>query len=193
MRFDQDEIFHLAAFFGVDPGWLLTGRDAVATITTAPPAEIPFPAGAKPAANLKARPVRGLAAADDSGGSRAPNTDDEDDPYRFPERLMLVPVMGDSMSPVVLPGQYVAIDADREGFEGDDGIYVVSVLEPEPQDERREPIVGTFVKRCEKHEDMLYLKSINTYSPFSVYLEHCRIWPVLGVWFDGKGVPPEGF
>ena len=98
------------------------------------------------------------------------------------------------MSPVILSGQYVEVDIEREGFEQDRGIYVVSVMEPEPGDDFPEPITGTFVKRCEHHENLYYLASINgDYSPFSVHVDHCRLWPVLGVWFGGKGTPPEGF
>lgn len=154
---------------------------------------IPFPAGARPAANLDRRPTRGLVAADDSGGSKAPDTDDFGDEYVFPSGLVLVPVIGDSMLPIVLPGQFVEIDTDREGFERDNGIYVVSVREPDDDDGYPEPIVGTFVKRCELHENLLYLKSANNYSPFSVHVDHCRIWPVLGVWFGDMGKPPENW
>lgn len=137
--------------------------------------------------------VRGKAAADDSGGTRVPDTDEFDDPISPPKGLTAVPVIGDSMVPVILNGQYVLIDANREGFEVDGGIVVASILEPEPQDERPEPLQGTYVKRCYRRENMYYFASANTFSPFSAYIDHCRIWPVLGVWFGGMGKPPEGF
>ena len=202
----RDDALMKLELLGCNLFWLMTGegemvktREVAAMPRVASQAlsptlltEIPFPAGARVAANLKTRPVRGLAAADDSGGSRAPDSDDLDDPYWFPEQLVLIPVVGDSMSPVVLPGQYVEIDTEREGFEKDSGIYVVSVLEPGPGDDYPEPISGTFVKCCERRENLYYLTSINSYSPFSVHVDHCRLWPVLGVWFGGKGVPPKG-
>lgn len=175
------------------PGTLGRSENAANVDITPVSIGIPFPAGARPAVNLNERPTRGLAAADDSEGSRTPDTDEEGDPYWFPESLVLVPVMGDSMSPVILPGQYVGIDREREGFEKNDGIYVVSVVEPGPDDEYPEPRVGTFIKRCEQHENMYYLKSVGAYSPFSVHVDHCRIWPVLGVWYDDRGRPPKGF
>lgn len=156
--------------------------------------DIPAPKGRRITRPKREMATRGLAAADDSGGSRVPDTDDFGDSLILPDGLIGVPVFGDSMSPVILSGQYAEIDIEREGFEEDDGIYVVSVLEPsDPDDDRTEPITGTFIKRVQREEDTYYLKSINTYSPFSVYTDHCRIWPVLGVWFAGKGKPPEGF
>jgi transcriptional regulator with XRE-family HTH domain len=135
-------------------------------------------------------PVRGLAAADDSGGRLAPIDDDFGNPVTPPPGLLLVPVQGDSMSPVVLPGQYVAIDQDREGFEVDGGIVVAYIEEPSGEDERRESMTGTFVKRCYRGDGGLYFASVNDYPPFSAWEDHCRIWPVIGVWFAGKGKPP---
>lgn len=159
-----------------------------------PMADIPGPKGRRFTFAGDEIPTRGLAAADDSGGTRVPDTDDFGEPIHFPSGLIGIPVVGDSMSPVILSGQYVEVDIEREGFERDRGIYVVSVLEPDSVDDYPEPITGTFVKRCERHENLYYLESINgDYSPFSVHVDHCRIWPVLGVWFGGKGTPPEGF
>lgn len=137
-------------------------------------------------------PVRGLAAADESGGTRVPDIDDLDDPIHPPEGLTCIPVKGDSMSPVLLDGQYAMIDAEREGFEVDGGIVVAYIREPNPDDERTEPMTGTFVKRCYKGEGVYYFTSINEYSPFDAWQDHCRIWPVIGVWFAGKGKPPNG-
>lgn len=155
-----------------------------------PVMEIPSPKGQRIVAARGEMPVRGLAAADDSAGTRIPDTDESDDPIRFPDGLMGVPVIGDSMSPVILAGQYAIIDSEREGYEVADGIVVASIIEPEPGDDYDEPIVGTVVKRCERHENLYYFKSINSYSPFSAHVAHCRVWPVLGVWFAGKGAPP---
>ena len=135
-------------------------------------------------------PVRGKAAADDSNGSRVPDTDEPDDSIARPPGLTLVPIQGDSMSPLVLPGQYVMIDREREGFEVNGGVVVVSILDEHWG--RREKMPGTFVKRCFRGDDFYSFISINSaYSPFSAWQKHCRIWPVLGVWFGGKGKPPE--
>jgi Predicted transcriptional regulator len=136
-------------------------------------------------------PVRGLAAADDSGGTRVPDTDDLDEPIIPPEGLTAIPVKGDSMSPVLLDGQYALIDAEREGFEVDGGIVVASIREPDYGDERSESMTGTFVKRCYKGDGIYYFTSINEYSPFDAWWDHCRIWPVIGIWFAGHGKPPK--
>lgn len=138
-------------------------------------------------------PVRGLAAADESSGTRVPDTDDFGDPINPPPGLLGVPVKGDSMSPVILNGQYVLIDQSREGFETDGGIVVAAIREPDADDDRSEPMTGTFVKRCYQGDGIYYFTSINEYSPFSAWIDHCRIWPVIGVWFAGKGKPPAGF
>lgn len=135
-------------------------------------------------------PVRGMAAADDSNGSRVPDTDEPGEAVEYPPGLVLVPVQGDSMSPLVLPGQFVMIDKEREGFEVNGGVVVASILDTDW--ERRERTPGTYIKRCFKGEGFFYFTSINSaYSPFSAWQDHCRIWPVLGVWFGGRGKPPE--
>ncbi len=137
-------------------------------------------------------PVRGRAAADESNGTRVPDTDDFDDSIQPPEGLTAVPVIGNSMSPLVLDGQYVLIDKEREGFETDGGIVVAAIREPEADDERAETMTGTFVKRCyDGGNGIYYFTSINEYSPFSAWHDHCRVWPVIGVWFAGKGRPPK--
>ena len=142
--------------------------------------------------NLVGWPVRGLAAADESEGTRVPDTDDFDEPINPPAGLTCVPVIGDSMSPVILSGQYALIDEEREGFEADGGIVVASIQEPQSDDERKEMMTGTFVKRCyDGGNGLYYFTSINEYSPFSAWIDHCRIWPVIGVWFAGKGKPPK--
>lgn len=136
-------------------------------------------------------PVRGRAAADESNGTRVPDTDESDDSISPPEGLTAVPVIGDSMSPVILDGQYALVDREREGFEVDGGIVVASICEPATDDERAETMTGTFVKRCyDGGNGLYYFASINEYSPFSAWRDHCRVWPVIGVWFAGKGKPP---
>lgn len=151
------------------------------------------PANQLVAKNEASFPIRGRAAADDSGGSRVPDTDETEDILSLPESLVFVPVQGDSMSPVVLDGQYAVIDQNREGFEVDGGIYVISVQEPDAADDQKEPMIGTFVKRVYQGDGIYYFTSVNEYSPFSALIRHCRMWPVIGVWFAGKGRVPKDF
>ncbi|MCD7897476.1 MAG: helix-turn-helix domain-containing protein [Planctomycetaceae bacterium] len=136
-------------------------------------------------------PVRGLAAADDTAGTRVPLTDDFDEPVDPPDGMMLVPVTGSSMSPLILSGQFAIIDAEREGLEVSGGIVVASIVEPEPGDPRSESITGTVVKRCYDLGDKYNFVSINNYPPFTAFKDHCRVWPVIGVWFGGKGKAPK--
>lgn len=155
-----------------------------------PLTDIPGPSGTRYSFSGDVLVTRGLAA----GGLKEVSEDDYGEPLKMPKGLLGVPVYGESMSPVILDKQLALIDLEREGFEKDDGIYVVSVMEPDARDERTEPVVGTFVKRVQHEEDTYYLKSVNDqYSPFPVYIDHCRLWPVIGVLFDDQGVPPEGF
>ena len=155
-----------------------------------PLVDIPGPSGKRFSFSGDQLPTRGQAA----GGRAGIEFDDYGEPRVMSNGLLGIPVHGDSMSPVILDKQLALIDMEREGFETNDGIYVVYVQEPGPQDERKEQITGTFVKRVQWEEDTYYLKSANdAYSPFPVYVDHCRIWPVLGIWFDGMGQPPEGF
>lgn len=205
MKYPQRKDLELAAMVGVSPqAFANWGRDD--NVRRLPNAETLYlgykalgmlsdPAGIAPGAPGLARPpgewpVRGMAAADDSNGSRVPDSDESGETLSCPPGIVLVPVQGDSMSPLVLPGQYVMIDKEREGFEQNGGLVVVSILDNDW--ERQEKMSGTFVKRCFKGEGFYYFTSINSaYSPFSAWQDHCRIWPILGVWFGGRGKPPE--
>ncbi len=135
-------------------------------------------------------PVRGLAAADNSSDSRVPDTDIPGESVQSPPGMVLVPVQGTSMAPMVLSGQYVIIDRNREGFEKNGGVVVATILDPDW--ERREKMPGTFVKRCFAGDGFYYFTSIDSATPpFSAWREHCRIWPVLGIWLseNGRGNP----
>ncbi len=182
----------LLVSYGASEDYILLGKGDILVPTPIAPAGIPLASAIQIETRVLERewPVRGLAAADDSGGRLAPMEDDFKEPVTPPPGLLLVPVQGDSMSPVVLPGQYVAIDQEREGFEVDGGIVVAYIEDPPGEDERRESMIGTFVKRCYRGDGVLYFASVNDYPPFSAWEDHCRIWPVIGVWFAGKGKPP---
>lgn len=137
--------------------------------------------GAAPRRDSIEWPVQGKAAADDSAGSQVPATADPCDFIRCPANLTLVPVQGDSMAPLVHSGQYVMIDREREGFERNGAVVVVTIVDPDW--ERRERMPGTFVKRCFGGDGFFYFTSVNsTYAPFSAWRENCHVWPVLGVW-----------
>ena len=129
--------------------------------------------------------VRGAGAADDSGGTRVPGHDDLDDPENPPEGMTLVPVIGDSMAPLLLSGQYAMVDKNREGFEADGGIVVVVVAGDEAAYE-------TYIKRCFRENDRYILESIGDYEDIVVPAANCRrMWPVIGAWFAGKGRSPR--
>lgn len=201
MKFSHKKDLELAAMIGISPqAFANWGRnDGVVRLPNAETLYLGYKAlgminetAAPPGAPANGRPgewpVRGLAAADDSSGSRIPSADDIGDSLAVPAGLILVPVQGDSMSPIILPGQFVMIDKDREGFEANGGMVVASIMDNDW--ERREKMVGTFVKRCFKGDGFYYFTSVNSaYSPFSAWQDHCRIWPVLGVWYGGRGVP----
>ncbi len=203
MKFPHKKDLELARMIGISPqafaNWgrndgivrlpnaetLYLGYKALGMVSDATPLSPGSPASGRPGE----WPVRGLAAADDSNGSRVPDTDEPGEPVACPPGLTLVPVQGDSMSPLVLPGQFVMIDRDREGFEVNGGVVVASIIDSDW--ERREKMPGTFVKRCFRGDGFYYFTSINSsYQPFSSWQDHCRIWPVLGVWFGGRGTPP---
>lgn len=203
MKFPYKKDLELAAMIGISPqAFANWGRND--GVTRLPNAETLYlgykalgmiaenggPIAGAPNANRSGEwPVRGMAAADDSQGSRVPDTDDSSEPIASPAGLTLVPVQGDSMSPLVLPGQFVMIDREREGFEIDGSVVVASITDSDW--ERREKMQGTFVKRCFRGDGFYYFTSINSsYSPFSAWQDHCRIWPVLGVWFGGKSTSP---
>ncbi len=177
---------------GISLLWLLSGDGAMREKEAVPPQSesIPVPSRRLPLMRMLEYPTRGLAAADDSGRTAGPDTDETGYPVRLPEYMAFVPIIGESMSPVLLGGQYAIIDMNREGFEKDRGIVIVNILEDRSNPGMPEPITGTFCKRCQRGDGVLYFTSINNYPPFSAWEENCRIWPVIGVWFDGKGVTP---
>lgn len=204
MKFPNKKDLELAHMIGISPqAFANWGRnDGVSRLPNAETLYLGYkalgmindgtnPAPGAPASNRHGEwPVRGAAAADDSSGSRVPDTDEGGEAVPYPAGLTLVPVQGSSMSPLILPGQYVMVDREREGFEVEGGIVVASILDKDW--ERREKMPGTFVKRCFKGDGFYYFTSINSaFSPFSAWQDHCRIWPVLGVWFGGMGQPPE--
>lgn len=130
--------------------------------------------------------VRGRAAANSRQGAEVIDTGYADDEVDPPEGLTLVVAEGDSMMPLILNGQYAMIDKSREGFEVNGGIVVVVTVDGDGTYETR-------IKRCYRQGDNYLFTSINKdgHEPFTVEAVRSRIWPVIGVWFAGKGKPPK--
>ena len=101
----------------------------------------------------------------------------------IPANLRAVRVCDDSMDPVFPKGCRVLFCPDGAA-EVKDGDLVVA-------------FVGDgclLVRRCFLYGEIITLTSMNVFvKPRIVNKADCRIWPVLGVWFDGMGTPPEGF
>lgn len=143
--------------------------------------------------------VVGQAAADESHGSRAGFFSDDAgriwDDIRIPETTNYVKILGDSMSPVLLDGQYAMIgeECGPGNWPGDRDIVVAEV---EVKDEEigagdRE-WEGVYCKRVVDGESAWHFHSISkSGDSFSVAKANCRLWPVIGVWFAGRGKPPE--
>lgn len=146
-------------------------------------------------------PVVGQAAADETEGARAgffpADPDAEFDELDIPETTAAVEIIGDSMSPVLLGGQYAMVGPEYiapYSQPGDYDIVVVSV--DSGYDEYSEPDTrwdGVYCKRIVDAGDVWVFLSINhTGKVFTVMKKHCRLWPVIGVWFAGRGKPPRG-
>ncbi len=211
VRFDSEELYRLAGFFQVDPAWLLTGRNAQSKAQQEQPAEAEVQEGPRPAfnaarwnndvdiaASAHAFRVVGEAAADESRGSRAGYFGENDrtiwDNVEVPETTRFVRIIGDSMSPVLLGGQYAMVGPEYTGSSAphDRDIVVASVfVEDNEQDELDRQWEGVYCKRVVDEGDYWLFVSINPIgAPFTILKSHCRLWPVIGVWFAGKGKPP---
>lgn len=211
------EVLRVSEVTGYDVSWIMTGKIAgdralkQVEKPEEPPAHVKpqpapdplltaFPAGA---IKMKPRPAKianpewwqndsptwqvtgGAAAGSPDGGWQGDEYHDE--AVVPPEGITLVPVGGDSMEPLLLPGQYALIDKEREGFEVNGGL-VVAVIVGNDNDMASQ----TYVKRCYVENDVYRLVSINKqYQPFAVKRSQCRIWPVIGTWYAGKGKPPR--
>ncbi len=130
--------------------------------------------------------IRGTAAANAATGSVVYDTGYADAVVTPPEGLTLVKAEGDSMSPLLLNGQYAMIDKNREGFETNGGVVVAVMVDEEGN-------FTTRIKRCYDLGGSYEFYSINSAEnpPFTMPKERCRIWPVIGVWFAGHGKPPQ--
>lgn len=144
--------------------------------------------------------VVGKAAADETQGARAgffpPDPEAQFDEIFIPEFTSAVEIIGDSMSPVLLNGQYALLGPEYVGTYDQPKDYEIVVADVEIKDDSQEAIdkrwEGVYCKRIVDAGDTWLFLSINhTGTPFTIAKANCRIWPVVGVWFAGKGVPPE--
>jgi phage repressor protein C with HTH and peptisase S24 domain len=132
--------------------------------------------------------VRGISAANSLRGESSDDHGYDDEAIEPPEGLTLVPVKGESMLPTLLDGQYAMVDKTREGLEVNGQIVVVVSADEDGNYLSR-------IKRCFRKGQDFRFTSINEEGnpPFDLSVKVCRIWPVIGVWFAGKGEPPKGF
>jgi transcriptional regulator with XRE-family HTH domain len=145
-------------------------------------------------------PVVGEAAADETRGRKAgflpPDPEARYDELHFPETTAAVRIIGDSMAPVLLGGQYALIGPEYLGnFDrpGDHDIVVVDVgIRDDVRGASDARWTGTYCKRVVDGGEVWFFLSVNPVGvPFTVAKANCRLWPVIGVWFAGKGEPPE--
>jgi transcriptional regulator with XRE-family HTH domain len=150
--------------------------------------------------NAKGIPVVGEAAADETQGRKAgflpADAEARYDELRFPETTAAVKIIGDSMAPLLLGGQYAFIGPEYMGNFDNPRNYEIVVVDVEIRDEERAEAdarwTGTYCKRIIDGGDVwVFLSIAPTGVPFTVAKSNCRLWPVLGVWFAGMGEPPE--
>lgn len=144
----------------------------------------------------------GDAAALEVGASHRGGFDDEglfwENEIQVPESTHLIRIRGDSMSPVILHGQFVMVGDQYRPEIGDvpghRDIVVASVTVQNNDiggmDSEWE---GVHCKRIQDAGDFWLFTSINpSGETFTVAKDNCRLWRVIGVYFAGKGTPPEG-
>ncbi len=142
--------------------------------------------------------VPGKAAAFEGGGA-LPGlmSDDAGDQYdiEIPETTYFVKISGDSMSPLLLDGQYAMMGPEylRNSTPPERSIVIAQVTVNDTEQAGSDgEFEGVYCKRIIDGESCWWFRSINpAYRDFSILKTDCRLWPVLGVWFAGHGVPPE--
>lgn len=142
----------------------------------------------------------GNAAALEKGSSIRGIFDDEGgfwDEEEIPETTHLVRVRGDSMYPMIMHGQYAMVGPqymfERGDVPGDRDIVIAEIVVQENDiggvDSEWE---GVHCKRIQDAGDLWLFTSINpSGASFTVAKDNCRLWRVIGVYFAGKGKPPE--
>lgn len=148
---------------------------------------------------LSGIPVIGSAAADNAAASRAelePEAPGEEVQV-IKEHYRLVKIVGNSMEPVILDGQYAMIGSEirpGEEIKAKGWIGIIQVDCSGLEDSVCSGI-GTFCKRVYPvGKNELLLTSINSSecAPFTVARRHVlHLWPVHGVFFMGRGMTPS--
>ena len=141
-------------------------------------------------------PVVGEAAADESQGQRAGFFPSDSEAYydeiSLPESTAAVKIIGDSMSPVLLDGQLAIIGPEVYNPHNYDIVVAKVEVVDESYAGTDKHWEGVYCKRIVDGGDVWFFLSINSVGvPFTVAKSNCRLWPVIGVYFAGKGKPPE--
>lgn len=139
--------------------------------------------------------VIGYAAADNVHASKAQMLQPQDMDEECPRILMspheaLVRIMGDSMAPVILDGQYAVIEYQEFPPSPRNGSLVIVRID-EGEDGKYERYPGYYCKRFQDGGSMAIFTSVNVdpirHPPFSALKANCRMWEVTGVRFAGQG------
>ncbi len=188
--------------------WILGVDDADPGITRKPPLAAGLPPcnairrkGDQDAAHkiLRLKSV-GDAAALERGSSLRGIFDDDGAPWNeeeLPETTHLVRVRGDSMSPMIMHGQYAMVGSEYLVAHGEapgKRSIVIAEIAVQENDIGRvdSEWEGVHCKRIQDAGDFWHFTSINpTGASFSVAKDNCRLWRVIGVYFAGKGKAPE--
>lgn len=150
--------------------------------------------------NVLYYPVAGLAAADETKGAKAGVfNEDVSAPFgdiELPETTHFVKILGDSMAPMFMDGQYAIVGSEYvlpHSHPQDREIVIASVtIKDEEQAGIDRRFEGIYCKRVVDADAVWLFESINhTGAPFTIAKSNCRLWPVIGVYFAGSGRPPE--
>lgn len=135
------------------------------------------------------------AAADGDGESRSDLVQENEpiDSVVIPDEAFCVEVVGDSMAPVVLNGQCVIAlpEIGKTTSITHQGMISIVHIFPDLGEEKE----GWFCKRVIQSGRSLILESINMAAgggPFMAQRKHCRVYPVIGVLFRGRGEVKQG-
>ena len=142
--------------------------------------------------------VPGKAAAFEGGGALPGLMSDnraEQDEIEIPETTYFVKISGTSMSPLLLDGQYAMVGPEylHHSTPPERSLVIAQVAVNDAEQAGSDgEFEGVYCKRIVDGESCWWFRSINpAYRDFSIMKDACRLWPVLGVWFAGRGVPPE--
>lgn len=170
-----------------------------------PPEDMPQPNALLPANIDDEKPAQrfpalGKAAAKDKfNGNHGGFSEDQYvvwDDITIPETTHFIQVSGDSMDPMILDGQYAMVGPQYFGKDAhlkSREIVIVQVsIADEGQAGMDGPWEGVYCKRIQDGGDIWHFTSINPAGEsFTAEKANCRIWPVIGVYFAGRGRIPE--